>query len=41
MQDFVRDWRRWSVAERVLAVLMAVALVAAPAVLGLLHQAVH
>jgi len=41
MQDFVRDWRRWSVAERVLAVLMAVALVATPAVLGLLHQAVH
>ncbi len=37
MQDLVRDWRRWSLAERVLALLMVTALLVTPAVLTLGH----
>ncbi len=36
MQDLVRDWRRWTVGERVLAVVMVVALLLSPAVLTVL-----
>ena len=30
MRDFVADWKKWSRAERVLALLVAVSLVALP-----------
>ena len=38
MQDFARDWRRWSKAERVTAVMIASGLVMAlPTVLAISH----
>jgi hypothetical protein len=38
MQDLVRDWRRWTLAERVLAVAMALSLIAVPALLAVMRQ---
>jgi len=40
MQDLVRDWRRWSLGERVLAVTMAISLLAIPTLLLLMRQLV-
>jgi hypothetical protein len=39
MRDFVRDWRRWSKAERVAAVMLASGLVIGlPALLAVSHR---
>jgi hypothetical protein len=35
MRDFIADWRRWSRAERVLAILVALLMVALPLGLAL------
>jgi hypothetical protein len=32
MRDFIADWKKWSAAERVLAVVIALAIVAVPAI---------
>jgi hypothetical protein len=40
MQDLVRDWRRWSLGERVLAVTMIGSLLAIPTLLLLMRHLV-
>ena len=40
MQDLVRDWRRWNLGERVLAVVMALSLLMVPLLLMLMRHLV-
>jgi hypothetical protein len=35
MQDFVKDWRRWTMPERVAAVMIALGLVGVPLTLAI------
>jgi len=35
MQDFVRDWRRWTMAERIIAGVIAAIVLGAPLVLAI------
>ena len=40
MQDLVRDWRRWTLAERVIAVILALSLLTVPVLLTLMRHLV-
>jgi hypothetical protein len=35
MQDFVKDWRRWTMQERVAAVIIAIGLIGLPLTLAI------